>query len=205
MRRSWPRVILKWNKVRRSWPRDFPEAAHWTRVEVGLETKATICTAWVQRQRALVRVGLETKPRKCTRAELEAASGCGEKGEMFNWTNLENKGLISADRNNKATLLLTIPRFVFKSSAKDLSPPISHYYSRDTAIALPQSCSPLVRCSARVPIRKLLTLERYTSSLSSMDSDLEAFSRNPTHGSVAALACQLTAKTNYANKQFLSY
>ena len=40
-------------------------------------------------------------------------------------TNLENKGLISADRNNKATLLLTIPRSVFKSSAKDLSPPIS--------------------------------------------------------------------------------
>ena len=36
-----------------------------------------------------------------------------------------NKGLISADRNNKATLLLTIPRSVFKSSTKDLSPPIS--------------------------------------------------------------------------------
>ena len=136
-----------------------------------------------------------TRPPSCFRSQ----------GEMFQRTNLENKGLISADRNNKATLLLTIPRFVFKSSAKDLSPPISHYYSRDTAIALPQSCSPLVRCSARVPIRKLLTLERYTSSLSSMDSDLEAFSRNPTHGSVAALACQLTAKTNYANKQFLSY
>ena len=47
-------------------------------------------------------------------------------GEMFKRTNLENKGLISADRNNKATLLLTIPRFVFKSSAKDLSPPISY-------------------------------------------------------------------------------
>jgi hypothetical protein len=46
-------------------------------------------------------------------------------GEMFKRTNLENKGLISADRNNKATLLLTIPRFVFKSSTKDLSPPIS--------------------------------------------------------------------------------
>src|ERR1700709_2505750 len=32
---------------------------------------------------------------------------------------LWNKGLISADRSNKATLLLTIPRSVFKSSAKD--------------------------------------------------------------------------------------
>ena len=39
-------------------------------------------------------------------------------------TNLGNKGLISADRSNKATLLLTIPRCVFKSSAKDLSFPI---------------------------------------------------------------------------------
>ena len=38
-------------------------------------------------------------------------------------TNLQNQGLISADRNNKATLLLTIPRSIFKSSAKDLSPP----------------------------------------------------------------------------------
>lgn len=34
------------------------------------------------------------------------------------------KGLISADRSNKATLLLTIPRSLFKSSAKDLSSPI---------------------------------------------------------------------------------
>ena len=32
------------------------------------------------------------------------------RGEMFKRTNLKNKGLISADRNNKATLLLTIPR-----------------------------------------------------------------------------------------------
>ena len=39
-------------------------------------------------------------------------------------TNLQNKGLISVDRSNKATLLLTIPRSLFKSSAKDLSPPI---------------------------------------------------------------------------------
>ena len=33
----------------------------------------------------------------------------------------ENKGLISADRSNKATLLRTIPRSLFKSSAKDLA------------------------------------------------------------------------------------
>ena len=32
-----------------------------------------------------------------------------------------NQGLISADRSNKATLLLTIPRSLVKSSAKDLA------------------------------------------------------------------------------------
>ena len=36
-------------------------------------------------------------------------------------TNLRNKGLISADRSNKATLLLTIPRSLYKSSTKDSS------------------------------------------------------------------------------------
>ncbi len=40
-------------------------------------------------------------------------------------TNQANKGLISADRSNKATLQLTIPRSKFKSYAKDLSFPIS--------------------------------------------------------------------------------
>ena len=39
-------------------------------------------------------------------------------------TNLGRDRLISADRNNKATLLLTILRCTFKSSAKDLSPRI---------------------------------------------------------------------------------
>ena len=41
--------------------------------------------------------------------------------------------------------------------------------------------------------------------LFSMDSDLEAFSRNPAHGSIAVLAFQLAAFTNYANRVFLSY
>ena len=40
------------------------------------------------------------------------------------FTNLQNKGLISADRGTKATLMLTIPRSIFKSYTKDLSLPI---------------------------------------------------------------------------------
>lgn len=39
----------------------------------------------------------------------------------------------------------------------------------------------------------------------SPDSDLEAFSHNPTHGSFAPLAFQPSAMTNCANQRFLSY
>ena len=38
-----------------------------------------------------------------------------------------------------------------------------------------------------------------------MDSDLEAFSHNPTDDSFAALASQLAAFTKYLNELFLSY
>ena len=41
--------------------------------------------------------------------------------------------------------------------------------------------------------------------LSSMDSDLEAFSHNPTDGSFSPMAFQPSEKTNYLNQRFLSY
>ena len=40
------------------------------------------------------------------------------------YTNLKNKGLISADRGTKATLMRTIPRSLFKSYTEDLLFPI---------------------------------------------------------------------------------
>jgi hypothetical protein len=43
------------------------------------------------------------------------------------------------------------------------------------------------------------------SRFSSMDSGLEAFSRNPTHGSFSALTFQSTEFANYVNQRFLSY
>ena len=45
---------------------------------------------------------------------------------MKSWleTNLQNKGLISADRGTKATLMRTIPSSLFKSYTKDLLFPI---------------------------------------------------------------------------------
>ena len=41
----------------------------------------------------------------------------------FEWNKSKYKGLISADRRTKPTLMLTIPRSIFKSSTKDLSLP----------------------------------------------------------------------------------
>jgi hypothetical protein len=50
--------------------------------------------------------------------------GGGECHINNDMTNLRNEGLISADRRTKPTLMLTIPRSLFKSSTKDLSFPI---------------------------------------------------------------------------------
>lgn len=50
------------------------------------------------------------------------ASSCQHTSRCFHKS--DNKSLISTDRNNKATLLFTILRCTFKSSAKDLSPRI---------------------------------------------------------------------------------
>jgi hypothetical protein len=47
--------------------------------------------------------------------------------------------------------------------------------------------------------------KQYISPLSSMDSGLEAFSRNPTHGSFSALTFPSTECTKYVNQRFLSY
>ena len=56
--------------------------------------------------------------------------------------------------------------------------------------------------------RPLLRVGKRTAGIrvaSSPDSDLEAFSHNPAHGSFAPLAFQPSAMTNCANQRFLSY
>ena len=64
-------------------------------------------------------------------------------------------------------------------------------------------CEELSEDELGVPICFLLLL--VVTLLFSMDSDLEAFSHNPTDGSFTALAGQLTVFTNYLNQRFLSY
>ena len=121
---------------------------------------------------------------------------------MSRRTNLQNKGLISADRSNKATLLLTIPRCLL---------------SRLQRISRAQ-CSKLLfinqaRGLSSGPVAKLYgtgrsyrySRNRAAVLISGMDSDLEAFSHNPTDGSFSPLAFQLSENTNYLNQRFLSY
>ena len=64
----------------------------------------------------------------------------------------------------------------------------------------------LARHDLKLDIKSILFLVLLIETLlSSMDSDLEAFSHNPTDGSFTALAFQLTVFTNYLNQLFLSY
>lgn len=118
------------------------------------------------------------------------------------------RGWISVDRGSKATLPLTMPRRVFKSSAKDSAP-------RPGGIAL-RGGPPrrLGRGGASCdtgpwgPRGPLLWVGGWTGgggAAASRDSDLEAFSRNPAHGSFAPLAFQPSAMTNCVNQRFLSY
>jgi hypothetical protein len=59
----------------------------------------------------------QQSPRPPVRIHREGVKSCVE-------TNLQNKGLISADRGTKATLMRTIPSSLFKSYTKDLLFPI---------------------------------------------------------------------------------
>ncbi|KAK8617027.1 hypothetical protein V6N13_116997 [Hibiscus sabdariffa] len=107
----------------------------------------------------------------------------------------------------KATLPLTIPRRVFKSSAKDST-------RRSVEITLQGGTHDLSDTRAAPTTRALgghrpllRVSNRATGACvaSSPDSDLEAFSHNPAHGSFAPLAFQPSAMTNCANQRFLLY
>ncbi|KAF1891682.1 hypothetical protein Lal_00049254 [Lupinus albus] len=98
-------------------------------------------------------------------------------------------------------------RRVFKSSAKDSTRrPVGNSASRRPARIVHPRGSPTARASGG-PRPLLLVGKRATGTriASSPDSDLEAFSHNPTHGSFAPLAFQPSAMTNCANQRFLSY
>ncbi len=117
----------------------------------------------------------------------------------------ENKGLASADRSNKATLLLTAPRSS-QVVCKRFTP--AHILFQYTG----ERQGPF-RPSRRT--RKIwFTAKAYSNTshmcgtnivVSSTDSDLEAFSHNLADDSFAPLPDRTGANTNYLNEQFLSY
>jgi hypothetical protein len=113
------------------------------------------------------------------------------------------------DRSSKATLPLTIPRPIFKSSAKDSSPRSSEIVMQSARAGMfRRHGGALDTCfwgRTSAPTSSRVTTGEVESAASSMDSDLEAFSHNPTHGSFASLAFQPNAMTNYVNQRFLSY
>ena len=99
---------------------------------------------------------------------------------------------------------------LFKSSTKDLSLPIFELvfsFVCSQLLCLNSAVSNfMILDSRRLPILTHDNIwEGCISPLSSMDSGLEAFSRNPTHGSFSALTFQSTELTNYVNQRFLSY
>ncbi|KAK8670426.1 hypothetical protein V6N13_037044 [Hibiscus sabdariffa] len=107
------------------------------------------------------------------------------------------------DRGSKATLPLTIPCLVFKSSAKDST-------RRSVEISLQGGTRDLSDARAAPTTRALgghrpvLRVDNRATGVcvaSSPDSDLEAFSHNPAHGSFAPLAFQPSAMTNCANQR----
>ena len=112
-----------------------------------------------------------------------------------------NQGLISADRSNKATLLLTIPRCLLSRLQR---------ISRAQFVKL--QCNKGAHTLCMGPYSSYGTGRSYRYSrhqaavlVSGMDSVLEAFKHNPTDGSVSPLAAQLSENTNYLNQRFLSY
>ena len=122
------------------------------------------------------------------------------------WQICRTGGLISEDRSTKATLLFTIPRsclsrlhriYLWKFQILIVAAPqrffsASVHWDSGATDGPPYSCSPKIT-------------QRYLSLPSSTDSDLEAFSHNPTDGSFAPLPLQASANANCLNLRFLSY
>ena len=107
-----------------------------------------------------------------------------------------NKGWTSADRSTKATLMLTVPRSSKVVYRGFNSANIPCCDSNGAALTVMYYHGPN-------------TGRGGVSLLSSMDSDLEAFSHNPTDGSVAALGIPPTAlptiRTNGSSRTKLDY
>ena len=112
------------------------------------------------------------------------------------------------DRSSKATQPLTIPRpiqVVCKGSSS-ANRQVGSRRQPGGTFYVPQATGTVGAGSPKGLLKALAcNSQRYTSSLSSVDSDLEAFSHNPADGSFAPLAVQPSANAKCLNQRFLSY
>ena len=147
-----------------------------------------------------------------SRSETSPKVGNGkeEKREPFDHErpnkSVERKGLTSADRSNKATLLLTVPR-PDSSRLQRIHPHTYHDY--DSWTNRPDISVRPIKPTWFGSRAKLYWNTCNTCGtnivVSSTDSDLEAFSHNPADDSFAPLPDRTGANTKYLNERFLSY
>ena len=130
---------------------------------------------------------------------IDTAASCETRARLHR---SYNQGLISADRSNKATLLLTIPRCLLSRLQRISRAQCLELLFSDQACAV--SAGPVAQLYGTGRSYRY-SRHRATVLVSGTDSDLEAFSHNPTDGSFSPLASQLSENTNYLNQRFLSY
>ena len=147
----------------------------------------------------------QSQSQACPKVE----SGKRKKRDVQPWKAKQicrTKGLTSADRSNKATLLLTVPR-PDSSRLQRIHP--RTYHDCNSRTNQPDiSVRPIKPTSfgSRAKLYSNTSNTRGTNIVvSSMDSDLEAFSHNPADDSFAPLPDRTGANTKYLNERFLSY
>ena len=137
-------------------------------------------------------------------------------------SNLGNAGLLSTDRSDKGYSTAYKTRFQIQVVCKGFGSVAcrgiamrgrgapGHVAPRARGPPATVLSGALLAQRARVVLRVSTSLGGGALGvayrrLTSTDSDLEAFSRDPTGGSVAALAGRPAANTKYPNQWFLSY
>ncbi|KAI0915206.1 hypothetical protein AcW1_003944, partial [Taiwanofungus camphoratus] len=115
-------------------------------------------------------------------------------------------GLTSADRSNKATLLLTVPRS-HSSRLQRIHPrPYDDCNSQANHSSISAQTARPTQFGSRAKLYFNTTYMCGTNIIvSSTDSGLEAFSHNPADDSFAPLPDRTDANTKYLNERFLSY
>ena len=162
-------------------------------VQLGLHAEQSTRPTWTCPQA----LGVKKKKKKKKKREVQP--------EMVKQI-CRTKGLTSADRSNKATLLLTVPR-PDSSRLQRIHPRTYHdCNSRTNRLDISVKPAKPTQFGSRAKLYSNTANTCGTNIVvSSTDSDLEAFSHNPADDSFAPLPDRTGANTKYLNERFLSY